>query len=75
MFQVPMFNCEIKKGRLRPRRELRDITSLYIGINVRHIGPGASKSRVRGIKKVIIHESFSMSGNNCQFKFSFKYVI
>ena len=54
----------MKKGRLRPRRELKDITSLYIGINVRHIGPGASVSRMRGIKKVIIHRNFSMTGKN-----------
>ena len=54
----------MQKGRLRPRRELKDITSLYIGINVRHIGPGASVSRMRGIKKVIIHRNFSMTGKN-----------
>ena len=63
----------MKKDRLRPRKELKDITTLYIGINVRHIGPGASVSRIRGIKKFIIHRNFSMTGRNCKCVFSYFY--
>ena len=61
--QNDKYQCEWskKKGRLELNYKVQEWATLYFGINVASVGK-VNKLRFRGIKKVIIHEGFNLTG-------------